>query len=1121
MRCLVCGSENREGRRYCGQCGAALRLRCPRCRTINEPDERFCGRCGVPLAVELLPPVTPAAYTPDHLREKILASRAALEGERKRVTVLFVDIQGSTALALELGPEEWREVVEGAFAHMLEAVHTYEGTVDQLTGDGIMALFGAPIGHEDHAQRAIYAALAIQREVGRYADELKRRRGILLQFRIGLNSGLVVVGTIGDDLRMEYTALGFTVNMADRMQKLASPGSIYVTKETFSLAEGYFAFRALGEFNVAGVVEPVPVYEVLGLGPYHSRLEIAAARGLTRFVGRDEEMEALRLSLEEVRAGKGQVVGVVGEPGVGKSRLVLEFKVSPRTHDCLVVEAGCLSYGKAMPFHPIIHLLKQYFHIEEGDSETRYREKVTGKVITLDPALQGALPFLLDALGIKSDELSRRHLDPEVKRLETFEAIKRLFFREARRQPVILIIEDLHWLDAYSQEFLESLVESLAEVRLLLLMNWRPEYEHTWTDETHFALLRLDPLDELQGRELLDAILGLDVALEPLKDLVLARTKGNPFFLEEVARDLVETGIVEQRDGQYVLARPLGEMEVPARVQAVLAARIDRLDAFEKEVLQIASVIGKDFSLPLLQAVSELPREPLSSALSDLVREEFLYEKGLFPEVTYTFKHPLTQEVAYDSLLQARRREVHRQVADALEAQYGTEAPEQWKSLAHHFERAAEWSKALRYLEMAAREAVERHDSVGAEALYLRALAALENLPGSPELLRKRLDFTFGAPGEAQYSLLTPAGSAPYGYEPHTAEAADAAALAESLGDEERLLWAELRLARAYQFLGRPELAAPWVEKARHGWREGRHLGVDELAYPVFGEEADLSGDVERVAVYWRKQLELFTTGRVTRGLVLPLFTAVAGLASLGDFAQAKRYAESVYRLLVQQGDPRAYRVLAYYQSAVGDYDQERRLLLTPMGTSVLREQAGLLGQCLVRMGVYGPGLALLAEAGASRSLLSVRGVYEAVARAGLGEVEPALAAAAIAEHELAERTPAVLVESEARWLLAEAYRLLPSDRWPQAEEHLKTGLAFARKHGRRPWEARLLLTRGLLRQRRGEAERARRDIQNAIARFEALGMVYHDLAVARGALAAMEAAAARVEPDGRGRGEG
>jgi class 3 adenylate cyclase/tetratricopeptide (TPR) repeat protein len=654
--------------------------------------------------------------------------------------VLFADLKGSMELLADRDPEEARKLLDPVLERMMEAVHRYEGTVNQVMGDGIMALFGAPLAHEDHAVRACYAALDMQATIRRYAEEVRRTHGVVIQIRVGLNSGEVVVRAIGSDLRMDYTAVGQTTHLAARVEQLAKPDTTLLTADVLRLAEGFIAVTPLGPMPIKGLNAPVELYEMTGAGPLRSRLHAAAARGLSRFVGREAELEQLRQAIGRAAAGHGQVVAIVGEPGVGKSRLVWEVTHSHRTHGWLIVQASSVSYGKATTYLPVIDLLKTYCGIEDRDGPRAVREKLTGKLLTLDRALEGSLPALLALLDVPTDEPQWPTLDPSQRRRRTLDAVKRLLLRESQAQPLLVVFEDLHWIDPETQALLDSLVESLPAARLLLLVNYRPEYQHAWGGRTYYTQLRLDALPPETAEQLLGTLLGPDAGLAPLTRALIARTEGNPFFLEESVRALAETGALSGERGAYRLSQPLPTIQVPATVQAVLAARIDRLPAGDKALLQTASVVGKDVPFPLLEAVTELPEEELLAAIGRLQAAEFLYETRLFPELEYTFKHALTHDVAYGSLLQDRRRTLHARVVDGIEGRYPARLAEHVEQLAHHAFRGESWTKALTYLRQAGTKALSRSAHGEAAKWFEQALVVLARHPDDTVSVAQAVD---------------------------------------------------------------------------------------------------------------------------------------------------------------------------------------------------------------------------------------------------------------------------------------------------------------------------------------------------------------------------------------------
>ena len=651
------------------------------------------------------------------------------------MTILFADLKGSMELLADRDPEEARKLLDPVLERMMEAVHRYEGTVNQVMGDGIMALFGAPLAHEDHAVRACYAALRMQETVTRYADEVQRLQGVPVTIRVGLNSGEVVVRAIGSDLHMDYTAVGQTTHLAARMEQMAKPGSVLATADTLRLAEGFVAVKPLGPVPVKGLAEAVEVYEVTGAGPARTRLQAAARRGLTRFVGRDAELGQLRRAQQLAADGHGQVAAVVGEAGVGKSRLVYEFTHSHRLQEWLVLEAASVSYGKATSYLPVIDLLKGYFKIQDRDDLREIREKVTGKLLTLDRALEPTQPALLALLDVPVDDAAWQALDPGQRRQRTLDAVRRLLLREAREQPLLVIFEDLHWIDSETQALLDGLVESLGSARLLLLVNYRPEYQHPWGSRTAYSQLRLDALPAESASELLDALLGEDPALAPLKQLLVRR--GNPFFLEETVRMLVETKALDGPRGRYRLTQPIQALQVPATVQTILAARIDRLSSEDKRLLQTASVVGKDVPSALLQGIAELPDEELHGGLDRLQAAELLYETGLYPDIEYSFTHALTHEVTYGGLLRERRRELHGQIVDAIETRHRDRLSEHIEQLAHHTVRGELREKAVHYLRQAGLKAAARSALPDARAWFEQALGVLAALPESQSELEQ------------------------------------------------------------------------------------------------------------------------------------------------------------------------------------------------------------------------------------------------------------------------------------------------------------------------------------------------------------------------------------------------
>jgi len=1021
LSCPQCGHDNPAGAKFCSGCGGRLEVVCPACGHSNSPGSRFCNECGNPVAAA--PPVSPQRYTPPYLAEKILSSRHALEGERKQVTVLFADMKGSLELLADRDPEEARKLLDPVLERMMEAVHRYEGTVNQVMGDGIMALFGAPLAHEDHAVRACYAALAMQQAISRYTEQIRRDHGIEVKIRIGLNSGEVVVRTIGSDLRMDYSAVGQTTHLAARMEQLATPGTTRLTGETLRLADGFVHVTPLGPMPVKGVTGPVEVFELMSASATRTRLQAAAARGLTRFVGRDREIEHLRQALAKAQEGRGQLVAVVGEPGVGKSRLFWEFIHSHQTHEWLVLESSSVSYGKASAYLPVIDLCKSYFGIEARDDARRIREKIAGKLLILDEALRALVPGFLSLLEAPVDDSAWDALDPGQRRRRTVDGLKRMLLRESQVQPLCLVFEDLHWVDAESQGLLDALVESLPTARVLLLVNYRPEYQHGWGGKTYYSQLQLDPLPAESIEELLRALLGEHEELVPLKQLLVERTEGVPFFLEECVRTLVETGALMGDRGAYRFARPFDTIQVPATVQAILAARIDRLPPEDKTLLQTAAVIGKDVPFALLQAVADVPEETLRQQLARLQALEFLYETSLFPELEYTFKHALTQEVAYGGLLQERRRALHAAIVHAFEALYPSRASERTGWLTLHAFRGEVWDRAVAYLE---RSSLPTLDGYISSSSGLGSAGVLWWMGDHEHVLRT-------APRELG------AMSATYGW-----------------GFGVRMT-TNLRLAQAHHSLGEYAKAMDLLRM------NIERLTANDLLYDrnyMLGLPSVLScvwlamclaerGEFHEAVTTAEQALSIAETGDPAYSLVV----ACAGLGNVhllqGNFDPAISVLERGLR--TDPGEP-VGRVWPFVASTLG-------AAWTGMGR--VEEGLALLEQAVER--------AVTIKLMANQPLRLVR-LGEGHVRAGRPENAFPVAVQAL---ELAEEQRERGHEAYAHWLLGESWAKRDAPDFDRAEQHYRKGLAAAAQLGMRPLQGHCHWSLGRLAGRRGDAKGA------------------------------------------------
>ncbi len=702
--------------------------------------------CGRPLS-ELSPDRpsrSPATYTPRHLTEKILTSRAALEGERKQVTVLFADVKGSQGLAQSVGPEAWHEILDRFFEILSTGVHRFEGTVNQYTGDGIMALFGAPIAHEDHAQRACFAALHLKEEIATFYADLRRTRSLDFAVRMGLNSGEVVVGRIGDDLRMDYTAQGHTVGLASRMESLAEPGKIYLTRSTATLVSGFFRLKDLGKFSIKGEPRGLRVYELEGVGSARTRFDQSAARGLSPFVGREAEMARLDESLAAALSGSGHAVGVVSEAGFGKSRLFWEFAAQCRSRGILVLHARGAPYGRAIPLLPVVELLRGYFDVAEHDDAAAVREKVAGRLTLLGDPWREALPFVFELLRVPETDHPAPRIDPEARRRQVLRLLKDLVRARSAQEAIVIVGEDLQWFDRGSEAVLDQLVSGLAGTRTLVVANYRPDYKPPWHDHPGFREMSLEPLVPEATLRLASELLGGHRSIGSLAQRIAERSGGNPFFVEEAIRSLKASGELRGRAGNYRAERRVEEIEIPATVQAVLDARIDALKEREKVVLQTAAVIGREFHLAVLQRIVPYAKAELRAALKVLSDTQLLSPPRCGEEPLYAFRHSPMQEAAYRTQLVSRRQQVHAEVARIIEELHPG-ADEHAALIAHHREsagdgraaadwyaRAAQWvgsddpAEAYRHWQKV--RALLAGDDGSSNALPLRVLAPIQML---------------------------------------------------------------------------------------------------------------------------------------------------------------------------------------------------------------------------------------------------------------------------------------------------------------------------------------------------------------------------------------------------------
>jgi class 3 adenylate cyclase/tetratricopeptide (TPR) repeat protein len=909
---------------FCEECAAPLARACSNCGRQLSATAKFCPACahptGLPATASAAPRFSsPESYTPKYLAERILTSKAALEGERKQVTVLFVDVSGFTSLSSRLDPEDVHRVMQRSFELMLTEVHRFEGTVNQFLGDGIMALFGAPIAHEDHAQRAVHAALGIQRALKHYRDELQQQRGVEFQVRLGLNTGLVVVGSIGNDLRMDYTAVGDTTNVAARMQQAAAPGRILVSEATHRLVNGYFHTRPLGALTLKGKAEPVHAWEIISARADRTRIDVSEERGLTAYVGREHELAVLRECFERAKNGQGQVVFVVGEPGIGKSRLLYEFR-RRLGDEATWLEGRSISFGQSMPLHPVIDMLKRIFRIEEGDAQDEIGRKIDRAVLQLGEDLRPLRPYLRYLLSVNPGDPQIASMDPQARRGEIFDALRRLLARASEVRPQVFVLEDMHWMDKATEEWLLYVADSIPTSRVLQILTYRTGWRHPFGEHTYHTRVALATLSSTDSVGMARALLATTELPPDLQALIIRKAEGNPFFIEEVVKSLHEIGALRREGDRYVLTRPPEGVVIPDTIQGVIMARIDRLADAPKKTLQLASVIGREFTRRLLDRIAEM-RDRTEDFLRELKAIELIYEKSLFPELAYMFKHALTHEVAYGSLLVQRRRELHRVIAQAVEELYAERLTEYYDVLAYHFFRAEESAKALEYLLKAAKKATQAFANREAAALYEQAAETMVRL-GAGVDPRTRLEVY-----QAQLGIYTALSE----FERAVAAGEQAVALAREIGDRVAEAEALAGVGWAALWGHRFDAAVDYANRAIDVGTAAAALAPVAASQMAIGLVMGNTGKISESRVHYEQ-------ARVIGQRAAEVSTQAMSLGFLGilhnwagEYREAVELASEGLRLArtVQQVLP---LVLDLWQAALprigqGDYEEARTLL--------------------------------------------------------------------------------------------------------------------------------------------------------------------------------------------------
>jgi len=1102
MKCPKCHFENIEGVKFCNECGAKLEVICPSCGKANPPGSKFCNDCGNPFVPAPPPPdySKPHSYTPKFLADKILTTRSAIEGERKLVTVLFADVANFTSLSEKLDPEEIHEIMDGCFKILMDEVHKYEGTINQFTGDGVMALFGAPLAHEDHAQRACHAALAIQDSLTPYSQRLEEEHSLDFRIRLGLNSGPVVVGAIGDDLRMDYTAIGDTINLASRMESFAQPGTILVSKHTHRLARDFFTFEPLGKIQVKGKKEPQEAFVLLAPSGVKTRLTASAIKGaLTPFIGREHPMALLMEAYNHVREGSGQVVEVVGEAGVGKSRLLLEFRSLLPRDEATYLEGRCIHFGFSMAYLPLLDALRSYFGIKEGDKESLIRNTMKEKV---EPSLLAPLEDLF-SLPVADEQYVK--LEPKEKRERIFEALRDLFIRESQNHPIILVIEDLHWIDKTTEEFLDYLMGSITTAKILLILLHRPEYTHPWGSRSYFNRIGLTQLTMQSSAELVRAILeGKGVAPE-LSDLILTRAAGNPLFMEELTHNLLENGSIEMKDDQYVLSR-LTSIAVPDTIQGIIAARMDRLEENLKQIMQVASVIGREFAFRVLHAISGMRKE-VKADLLDLQRLELIYEKSLFPELEYIFKHALIQEVAYNSLLLKRRKAIHERIGHAIEELYPDRLEEFYEMLAYHYTKSDNQEKAYHYLKLSGNKAMKGCSNQEALLFYKDAIAILRRKPQTTENKRELLDVILLMGLPAHY-LNYPGDS--------LSVLEEGVRLCEELGDRRGLANLYNFISLFYTVSGNPALGGKYLEDA---FREAERMGDVEImgrtapnlcsAYVVggsYGKVLDVAPRVIALLEKTHREHDFF-------GLEANAYSTLQAcygysLGALGEFAEGERacekalsvgrdvnhlfsigFAELCYGLLFYyKGDGES--VVRHTQGAIECFEKSQVPALVPCSWGLLGDGYYFLGKLDSALESAEKGLQMQRDAG----LPFILSFYHL----GLGRIHADLGNWQDARLHGEEGLKIAQTNHETHFegltwiLLGRIIGKTDPSQTDTAEEHILQGMRVCDELKMKPAYATGYLALGGLHAGAGHKEEARENLKKAEAMFQEMDMDYY-----------------------------
>jgi class 3 adenylate cyclase/tetratricopeptide (TPR) repeat protein len=1114
MVCPQCQFRNREGAKFCSGCGTELEISCRNCSHPNLPGSKFCEECGASLTwpSEKIPKELSFTekldnlqrYLPQGLTEKILAQRDKIEGERKHVTVLFCDMAGFTPFVEKLGPEEAYGLMDRIYEVLIQKVHRYEGTVNEMTGDGVMALFGAPIALEDAPQRAIRSAMSIHREMVKFSHRMNQTKDGLppIRMRVGIHTGPVVVGTLGNNLRVEFKAVGDTVNLAARIQSLAEPGTTYVSDDTFKLTEGFFRFEALGEKIIKGKNEPIKVYRVIAAGTSRTRFDVSAERGLTPFVGRDRELELLLDGFERSKEGRGQAYSIIAEAGVGKSRLLYEFRKAVANENVTFLEGRCLSYSRGVSYHPLIDSLKQNFDIRDGDRDAEIRDKVLKGLKVLASDDNKTLSSLLELLSVQAKEAESVSLSPEARKNRIIKAYTQIVLSGSEIRPLIMAFEDLHWIDEGSEDAFKALLDSISGARVFLIFTYRPEFVHTWGGRSYHSQLNLIRLSNRECLSLASHLLDGFKLDENLEKLIIEKTEGVPFFIEELISFLKHQEIIKNTGDKYCLIKNTKELLIPSSIQDVIMARVDSLSNGAKALLQTGSVAGREFSHDLIKMVSGIPDEGLWSHLSALKDAELLYERGIYPQSIYVFKHALTRDVAYRSLLQKKRNEIHQDIGNVLEQIYTERLAEVYEILAFHFLNGEDWGRAYKYCLAAGMKSFSRSAYEEAKGYVEEALTALQKLPREKARIEQEIDLRF-----YMRSVLLPLGL----HEEWEALILGAEVLAREIGDDARLSNALNYLSSLHWIHDQPGKAIELGQKALTLARKTNHfsyqvsimfhLGIYSFSTGDYVKQVEYHQEVRRrltgTVAYLQHGLSTFP-GAWARGHL------ALGMAELGDFdkievlgREALEIAEKVenaYTLAITHAFiGMAYLRLGKVKIALEHLEEGYKKCLISTVRFVLSFTAGALGLAYLLENETTQALSVLLE-GTKPEYLE-RGFWAVHSLTVLADAYRVLGQINLATETIS-RALKLATESEERgfesWAMLVMARInSDTDRIEDAKQWCLRALKQATDLSMRPLVAHCHQGLGDVHLRLGEKNEAQSEFDTAREMYRTLGMTY------------------------------